>query len=67
MYMSFKVGDQEELRDGRRFSDYTEQSLRDLIGRHADLAVVRIWQTDDMRRRPGGPSWLNALVRNKRA
>jgi SAM-dependent methyltransferase len=62
-YMSFKLGEAEEVREGRLFSDYTERSLRELVGRHPLLEFVRVWVTDDVRPGQSGQRWLNALVR----
>jgi SAM-dependent methyltransferase len=64
-YMSFKPGEAEEVRGGRLFSDYTEESLRELVGRHPLLEFVRVWVTGDVRPGQAGQRWLNALVRKK--
>jgi SAM-dependent methyltransferase len=62
-YMSFKAGEQEEVRDGRFFHDFTEAGLRDLVEGYAQLALIRVWQTDDRRVEQTGRKWVNALVR----
>jgi SAM-dependent methyltransferase len=62
-YMSFKLGEAEEVREGRLFSDYTEARLRQLVAKHPLLALLRIWLTEDVRPGRRGRTWVNALVR----
>jgi SAM-dependent methyltransferase len=64
-YMSFKKGEGERLDCGRFFNDYDEWSLGELLRRHHDLEVMRLWRTGSLE--PGGEerTWVNALVRNK--
>jgi 2-polyprenyl-3-methyl-5-hydroxy-6-metoxy-1,4-benzoquinol methylase len=61
IYLSFRHGEREEVRDGRLFSDYTEHTLAQLISNHPDLALVHLWQKDDTRR--AGIVWLEGLLR----
>jgi SAM-dependent methyltransferase len=62
-YMSFKWGEAEEIRGGRRFTDFTEPSLRELLAAHPQLAVVEVWQTQDLRTQERVQVWVNAMVR----
>jgi SAM-dependent methyltransferase len=64
-YMSFKFGEAEEVREGRLFSDYTEDSLRDLLGRHPCLTPLRLWLTSDFGPQRSTETWLNAIVRRE--
>lgn len=63
LYVSFKYGTAEVIRDGRFFNDYDENKFQALIERHNDLSVAKMWQTNDSR--PGRQSevWLNAFLR----
>jgi SAM-dependent methyltransferase len=61
-YLSFKLGEAEEVRGGRLFNDYTEQSLGGLVSRHPALRAVRVWRTEDIRPGRSGEYWLNALL-----
>jgi SAM-dependent methyltransferase len=61
-YMSFKQGEAEEVRGGRRFTDFTEGSLRKLLAGQPQLAVVEIWQTQDVRAQERAQVWVNAIV-----
>jgi SAM-dependent methyltransferase len=60
-YISFKLGEAEEEREGRRFTDFTEVSLRALMDRHRLLEVLQVWRTQDRRE----VTWVNALVRRQ--
>jgi SAM-dependent methyltransferase len=62
-YMSFKLGDREEVRDGRLFNDYTEARLRQLVEKQPLLTLLRVWLTEDARPERARHKWLNALVR----
>jgi SAM-dependent methyltransferase len=62
-YLSFKQGESEEVRDGRFFNDYMEEGLRQLIQRHPQLTLLRVWLTEDMRPAQRRHKWVNGLVR----
>jgi SAM-dependent methyltransferase len=64
-YVSFKLGEAEEVRGGRLFSDYTEQGLRALMTGHPLLTIERLWVTEDVRPGKKGNWWLNAVIRKK--
>ena len=60
-FMSFKEGEGERSDSGRHFTDFTEETLDESLADETDLAVLRIWGTDDLR--PGRTQrWVNALV-----
>lgn len=59
MYTSFREGDFEGFQGERYFCDFTEHSLKKLIGRCEDLQILKIWTTED--------SFVHVLAsRNKR-
>lgn len=66
-YMSFKDGDREVEREGRRFTCFTENSLLEFLRAFPELEVASVWTSGD--RRPGreGERWVNALVLKKDA
>jgi SAM-dependent methyltransferase len=64
-YMSFKLGDAEEVRGGRLFSDYTSDELCQLIRRHPLLSIYHVWQSEEFRPERKGQVWVNALVQKK--
>jgi len=65
IYTSFKYGDGEGVRNGRYFSDYTEDSAKRMIGEIEGLQIEKMWTSSD--RRPGREEeqWLNILLRKQ--
>ena len=61
-FMSFKAGDDEVFRDGRLFTNYTEEALRDFLNSRRDLDPLKLWTTVDTRRDHADEVWTNALV-----
>lgn len=61
LYISFKYGSGEEIRDGRRFNHQTEASLTARLGSHPRLQITRLWQSADVRPERSHECWLNAL------
>nr|WP_197036800.1 class I SAM-dependent methyltransferase [Collinsella aerofaciens] len=59
-YLSFKLGDHDGMRNGRWFTDMTEQSFRRLIDDVEDLTVDCIEVTSDVRPGRADERWLNA-------
>jgi SAM-dependent methyltransferase len=63
MYASFKYGDEEVIRHGRLFSDYREDSFRQMLEPHPELKLVRLWRTIGLRPDSIDTVWLNVLLR----
>jgi SAM-dependent methyltransferase len=63
MYLSFKHGDTDRDKDGRRFTDLTEEGLRRMLEPVDRCRLVDIWLTGDQRI-GRTDTWLNAVVRN---
>lgn len=62
MYLSFKHGETERVKDGRRFTDLTEDSLARILVSIGGYRVVESWITGDQRP-DRSDTWLNAIVR----
>jgi len=62
-YASFKYGIEEGYRNGRLFSNYTDETFSELISRHSYLSVIKIWKTIDVRSNRSEEYWLNTLCR----
>ncbi|MCA1729618.1 MAG: class I SAM-dependent methyltransferase [Actinobacteria bacterium] len=62
MYASFKYGEEEDVRNGRLFSDYREDEFRRLLNTLSDMELVRLWQTADFRPGCSDTIWLNVLL-----
>lgn len=63
IYTSFKYGDFEGERNGRYFSDFTEESFREFISDCPDVSIVDSWITGDVRPGRGEEKWLNLVLK----
>jgi SAM-dependent methyltransferase len=63
MYASFKYGEEEGVRDGRLFSDYSEDKFRRLLDTRCDMQLIRLWRTTGVRPGSSDTVWLNVLLR----
>lgn len=62
IYTSFKYGEFEGERNGRYFTDFTEDSLKEFILQIPQLQIKEIWTTGDVREGRGNERWLNILI-----
>lgn len=63
-YLSFKYGDAERMEGRRFFNDLNEPALQTILAALPELAIVRLWATDDLRNYSRGRQRvLNAIVR----
>jgi len=65
IYTSFKYGDFSGERNGRFFTDMTEDSFANLIANVDNLKVEEQWITADVRPQRGNEKWLNLILRKK--
>lgn len=66
LYTSFKYGSFEGERNGRYFTDMTEERFADLIQEMEDMIQVEEqWITSDVRPGRGEEKWLNLILRKK--
>lgn len=65
IYTSFKYGDFSGERNGRFFTDMTEDSFANLIANVENLKVEEQWITADVRPQRGNEKWLNLILRKK--
>ena len=62
IYTSFKYGDYEGMRNGRYFTDFTEESFSDFMKDIPGLSIEKSWITGDVRARRGDERWINILL-----
>ena len=65
IYTSFKYGTFSGERNGRFFTDMTEEAFADFIGRIDSLAIEEQWVTFDARPGRGEEKWLNLILRKR--
>jgi hypothetical protein len=63
LYISFKYGTFEGIRNGRYFTDQTEESLQAILDRVGGLEIIRTGITGDARPGREDEKWLNVLLR----
>ena len=62
-YASFKYGETERDKNGRVFSDFTEDSLRALLDEAGGFKDITLWTTNDARPGRTDERWINVLCR----
>ncbi len=63
IYTSFKYGTGERIRDGRIFSDFTEESFAEFALSVPNLYVIKTWTTQDVRPGRENEKWLNLIIK----
>lgn len=66
LYMSFKYGDYSGERNGRWFTDMTEDRLQTIMSGFSAMKEETMWQTDDARP-DRTEKWLNCIYRKMTA
>ena len=67
LYTSFKYGTFEGMRNGRYFTDFTEDSLREYWKEFPVLKLQKSWITQDVRPGKEQERWLNILAERQEA
>lgn len=65
VYTSFKYGTGEGERNGRYFTDMTEDKMNDVLDRTELFRIEDMWVTSDVRRGREDEKWLNLILRKK--
>ena len=63
IYASFKYGNFSGERNGRYFTDMTEETFEELIKKIDRITLEEQWITSDVRVGRGEEKWLNVLLR----
>ena len=63
IYVSFKYGNFEGERNGRYFTDMTEETMEELLIHVPELKIEKQWITGDVRAGRGDERWLNMILR----
>ena len=63
IYTSFKYGTFSGERNGRYFTDMTEDSFDELLRKIPELKTEELWITSDVRPGRGEEKWLNLILR----
>ena len=63
IYTSFKYGTFEGERNGRFFTDFTEETFREFVADVDGIRIEEMWITGDVRPGRGDERWLNLILR----
>ena len=63
IYTSFKYGTFEGERNGRFFTDFTEETFRKFVADVDGIRIEEMWITGDVRPGRGDERWLNLILR----
>ena len=63
LYVSFKYGSFEGIRNGRFFTDFTENEFKDFLSQNSGMKIIDYWITADVRPERKEEKWLNLLIR----
>ena len=63
LYASFKYGENEGVRSGRYFSDFTEESIQAFWKDASSMQIFDLWITRDVRPGREEEKWINLLAR----
>ncbi len=66
IYTSFKYGEFSGMRNGRYFTDFTEDSFRAFVAETGQLVIEKLWITNDVRPGRHDEKWLNVILRTMR-
>ncbi len=65
VYLSFKYGDFEGVKNGRYFTYLTEESFEKVLRDIPTLTIDRLWITKDVRIARGDEQWLNLILKKQ--
>lgn len=63
LYASFKYGTYEGMRNGRYFTDFTEEKLKSFWESVTDMSIFDMWISQDVRTDRKERQWINLLAR----
>ena len=62
LYTSFKYGEFSGERNGRFFTDFTEESFKEFLDKFPGFEIKELWITGDVRPGRGDEKWLNVIL-----
>lgn len=63
LYVSFKYGSFEGMRNNRYFTDMTEEKIANVLEKISDFIIKRQWISSDIREGREDEKWLNLILR----
>lgn len=62
VYISFKHGDFEGVRDGRYYTDMTHERFAEVLNKSSGFSIIEEWYSDDVRNE-NSTVWFNVILR----
>jgi SAM-dependent methyltransferase len=63
LYASFKYGETSGLRNGRFFTDMTEEKLTATLNKIVGVSIIELWKSEDVRPEKKGEMWVNVFAK----
>ena len=63
LYASFKYGESSGERNGRFFTDMTEEKLTSILNRIVGVSIIEMWKSEDVRPEKKGEMWVNVIAK----
>lgn len=63
LFTCFKYGDEEVVRNGRFFSNYNEETIKEIICDETGFEILEVFITGDVREDHGDERWVNVIGR----
>lgn len=63
LYISFKYGEEEALKHGRFFNNFTEDKFMKVFEGFEGLTIEKMWVTNDARPTHSDKKWLNIILK----
>ncbi len=63
MYVSFKEGKGEAIKNGRFFSYYSDEELKNILQNLRSNEITKCWIGSDVRRSSQKQKWINLLIK----
>ncbi|SKA92873.1 Methyltransferase domain-containing protein [Caloramator quimbayensis] len=63
IFASFKYGDGQEIRGGRLFNNYNENTLKKLIDAFPLFTILDMWKTKDVREERKNEDWISVIIK----
>jgi 2-polyprenyl-3-methyl-5-hydroxy-6-metoxy-1,4-benzoquinol methylase len=64
-FMSFKAGEVDYEKDGRWFTNFTEDRLLSMMSRIEDLEIIEVIKTQDVRKERQDEIWLSVITKKR--
>lgn len=65
LYANFEYGEEQTLRNGILFNDYTENKFQSVLANEKSLELLKMWKSPDLPPARPNREWLHVLAQKK--